>query len=787
MRTKHYLKAFVATMAVVISLPVCGQSFRTDKELKPFTPVLSNSKMQFGFANPENVDYQVHPNGQFITYSRKSPDAIKKAEEQSSGTVKLTIITKYNHDTEGYPGVFMYHSKNLDTYSSLNADWQSDDGDTVTMTVPADTFDILSHTDILTGERGTSYDIHEQVALVHDTTIVFDHEKEVSKFPIVAYDENGEKFAPDYVRWTSRSPYYETIKAGNTENEGILQINVFLNGYGNTYGIGFGLIGSADSTNLSEGRLRYVNINKLSDRYSVVARAHLVKKNGEHYAIRMRLDSVSGEIKNDISDYTTAEEIFRTTPLGESSESHSWGIVIKEISDQLNYNYLNDKTVYESGTITAYRSIMDFPIPADNKLKVHLCAPMESGLRTNAADLALNFAYGDIANKVTETNYYQDENGRWYPKEDTLTTYKYNIGETFIEKNGKTEYISSGHDYCGAEGTDYRTSYFYVNLSLLYNPGASETSNYLSGHRVFSSSPEKRSAANFNSSPMLSLVSRNYIDPESQNKDFFWDICYLGRNGEIRMTDNIYPKLKAEYNDSIVYEADTLYNEKFVDFTNDWQSANHPDGKWKLTLTDNNVMVDSIAGHNYATITYDQSKDDWTPPTLQMLNFINADSTITDRFASPSEGTLQFAGGDFNYIIDAETYFGYFDCQPMTVKVEYSPYNEDKWADFDVEEDPSLYTMPAFGYFYRGQLSQVKGNSSNGWFDLRFTLTDESGNIQQQVISPAFKIESLTAISSVNADNARTTDGRIYDLQGRAVTHPAHGIYIKDGKKFVVK
>lgn len=778
MRTKHYLKAFVATMAVAISLPVCGQSFRTDKELKSFTPVLSNSKMQFGFANPENVDYQVHPNGQFITYSRKSSAPIKKADLQSDDSVKLTIITKYNHDTEGYPDISIYHSKNFEFY------WQSDNGDTVSIIVPVDTFDIMSRTDILTGETGKSFDIHEQVALVHDTTIVFDHEKEVTRIPIFAYDENGEKLVPDYVHYTYSPPYYETIKEGNIEENCNISIDVFLKGRGLIYGLTITLAGSEDSTNVTDGRLRYLNINKLSDRYSVVARAYLVKKNGEHYAIRMRLDSVSGEIKNDISDYTTAEETFRTTPLGESSESHTWGTFIKEMSDEL--NEVNGNYVYENGTITMYTDLVDFPVPVDNKLRVHLCAPMESGLRTNAADLALNFAYGDIAQKVTETNYYQDENGRWYPKEDTLTTYTYNIGETFVEKNGKIEYISSGHDCCGVLGTDILT-YFIVNLRLLYNPGASNTSNYQNGHRAFSSSFEKRSAANFNSSPMLSLVCRNYIDPDSQNKDFFWDVCYLGRNGEIRMTDNIYPKLKAEYNDSVVYEADTLYDEKFADFTNDWQSVNHPDGKWKLTLIDKNVKVDNVAGHNYATITYDQSKEDWTPPTLQMLNFINADSTITDRFASPSEGTLQFAGGDFNYIFDAVNYRGYFDCQPMTVKVEYSPYNEDKWADFDVEEDPSLYTMPAFGYFYRGQLSQVKGNSSNGWFDLRITLTDESGNTQQQVISPAFKIESLTAISSVNADNARTTDGRIYDLQGRAVAHPAHGIYIKDGKKFVVK
>ena len=45
--------------------------------------------------------------------------------------------------------------------------------------------------------------------------------------------------------------------------------------------------------------------------------------------------------------------------------------------------------------------------------------------------------------------------------------------------------------------------------------------------------------------------------------------------------------------------------------------------------------------------------------------------------------------------------------------------------------------------------------------------------------------EDSTGIKSVGVDTS--TNGRIYDLSGREVAHPAKGIYIKNGKKYIVK
>ena len=45
--------------------------------------------------------------------------------------------------------------------------------------------------------------------------------------------------------------------------------------------------------------------------------------------------------------------------------------------------------------------------------------------------------------------------------------------------------------------------------------------------------------------------------------------------------------------------------------------------------------------------------------------------------------------------------------------------------------------------------------------------------------------EELTAIKSLDADSVKA--GRIYDLSGREVTSPSKGLYIKEGKKFLLK
>jgi len=97
------------------------------------------------------------------------------------------------------------------------------------------------------------------------------------------------------------------------------------------------------------------------------------------------------------------------------------------------------------------------------------------------------------------------------------------------------------------------------------------------------------------------------------------------------------------------------------------------------------------------------------------------------------------------------------------VKVEWAPYQTDDFTSITVTEDESKYYMPGYGHFYSGSLSSVNKVSSNGWFDVRITVTDTTGNYQKQVISPAFYIAALDGVGEVTEDNVQVyvRDGAI--------------------------
>ena len=86
----------------------------------------------------------------------------------------------------------------------------------------------------------------------------------------------------------------------------------------------------------------------------------------------------------------------------------------------------------------------------------------------------------------------------------------------------------------------------------------------------------------------------------------------------------------------------------------------------------------------------------------------------------------------------------------------------------------------------------VLGNGSNGlgYYMLKNTLQagkgylDISGAAGAKPSFIAFEETEPTGISSVRADSA---DGVYYNLQGVRVLNPQKGIYIKDGKKIVIK
>ena len=217
-----------------------------------------------------------------------------------------------------------------------------------------------------------------------------------------------------------------------------------------------------------------------------------------------------------------------------------------------------------------------------------------------------------------------------------------------------------------------------------------------------------------------------------------------------------------------------------------------PEGKgnYEITITYPNIEVDGLPGYNTTTVYFDQNQEDMTPPSIEMLHFKNGEGCITDRFATSTDGTMEFYTSDFDYHYYPELWNGIFEIKPVDVQVEYAPYGTKSWNELIVEEVPELFQEPGWGYFYRGSLANVTGQAEKGWFDLKFRFEDAAGNWQEQVVSPAFRIDDL-AITGINEITLAhpNDDNTIYNLAGQRVhgdiNNLPRGVYIVGGKKVV--
>lgn len=93
--------------------------------------------------------------------------------------------------------------------------------------------------------------------------------------------------------------------------------------------------------------------------------------------------------------------------------------------------------------------------------------------------------------------------------------------------------------------------------------------------------------------------------------------------------------------------------------------------------------------------------------------------------------------------------------------------------------DASKTRIQGFGDYYSTTLSTIDNKSTNCWYDLKFELTDQAGNSQTQVISPAFKIGTNTSGVNENLATKTVKSVRYYDLLGNESATPVQGVNVK--------
>lgn len=339
-----------------------------------------------------------------------------------------------------------------------------------------------------------------------------------------------------------------------------------------------------------------------------------------------------------------------------------------------------------------------------------------------------------------------------YMEEDTwdgYTEYYYTFtrGQQVMGDADGVKFVAAGYDEYGnfnAPEGEYRSQFYPGNPAFSY--GLDETE----GEVVMGAA-----------CPINSLRADAYEDGGYEYVDLYYN--YVGRYGELRDAD--------------YYSYNVWVDEQALD-----------GDLYEMVFNNENVLVDGIEGKNVTTIRFHQDAADHIAPTLQMLEF-RRDGKVTDRLETPKGAVMNFAGGDFVSHFDSWNWSGYLTWQPATATAAYAPNGTDSWTDLEVVEDQSKFYMPGFGQYFSASLGDVEGEDE--WFDVKITLTDQAGNTQEQVISPAFYVKSnYTAISDVKVGNTTVkvvngsivADGavEVFTMDGRRVdaSNLGHGIYV---------
>lgn len=202
----------------------------------------------------------------------------------------------------------------------------------------------------------------------------------------------------------------------------------------------------------------------------------------------------------------------------------------------------------------------------------------------------------------------------------------------------------------------------------------------------------------------------------------------------------------------------------------------------KYIFTMDHAIDDGIESTTTCEIYYDESLDNPTPPILQRVMLRDNNGRVTNHFNKSSDGAISLAGGGFIMrewsmtAGSATQYYRDYEYSPAEMSVEYAPCGSEEFTPLEVQENPDKFFMPGSGAFWEGSLSGITRPSSNGWYDLRITLTDKDGNYQRQTITNALKVEELAGIEAMPVDplgEAEVTD--VYNLQGIKITNPSSG------------
>ncbi|MFA5618787.1 MAG: T9SS type A sorting domain-containing protein [Weeksellaceae bacterium] len=286
------------------------------------------------------------------------------------------------------------------------------------------------------------------------------------------------------------------------------------------------------------------------------------------------------------------------------------------------------------------------------------------------------------------------------------------------------------------------------NNDVIYSGNSTESGSYTLGNSYYSINSKRKLLPfhpkfSFSASENPDIVIGDNV-PLCVTSTGAIQANYIGRFGEKRDIDFFATDFEIKQDGEIIYSG--IYLPDFVNTFFEPES-----GDIEVIYTNNNIIIDGLEGKNITQLLYTRDQEDFMPPTVQHLQFRNADGKVTDRFAPGEEGTLRLAAGDFVFTFNMEDFtFSYNYNEGNEVELLYSPYNQNEWTELELTEYPEHFFMPAFGDYYEASLSSVEATGDNAWYDVKIISTDAAGNQQIQTISPAFQLNSILGTNDLN-------------------------------------
>lgn len=573
--------------------------------------------------------------------------------------------------------------------------------------------------------------LKENIHVQQDTTIEI-NACEANAFDIKAYNPDGIKFELNEYEYIDGERV--CVKEGNIDS---------------CFACG-GLLRKTDMNLIRpingeyRGEIPYIN-DFGEDYIFVYVLVYCDKTNGEFYITKFFKDG-DGSIclENNINDYVYSENEFQSSCIGTDSSDKGNGMSV-----YLTYNgkYINNNDCLNTNK--------------NDKVKIWSCVPFEPETLAGGFDVLFKPGLVDYR--------------------DPTTTALYSIwGPSTAIKDGELHYI------CNNDRA----------LDFLADANDSYSRSIYPGSPTFSFAENEIGGVFGNNVPINMFIERSIFDFMGEIIPQF--ACYyMGRFGEWREVD--LPQL----------EVTLKVNGETIDYCTTYSSLNNnyfapwnffrEKGITEFTFDNKNVEVDGLQGRNFTRVIIDETKEDHCAPTLTMLQMRDGNGTVTDRFEAAQDGKVTFSCGDFNTLPEIITVNlggmsslflkDSYDCERPEVELNVSPNGLDQWQALDFSEDVDAYMPIGFGHVFN---ADITGLNNEGWYDLKFKLTDASGNMQEQVISPAFRIGSGNPSKIEVVESGTVTEVARYTVDGRIITTPQNGVNIvkmSDGtvKKVFVK